>query len=349
MTLQPPGQSGSQPPAQGTPAPQIPPYSDCLKTPEKKKQPPLGVRILLRITAVLLSILLFVTLLAGIVIYDGQQLLSRDTLEELLDDLDEDDYEDSEILQMLQNEMVYWVGAILETEYGERIEVDRDDIVSFLEESTINEFLAEKATGYVRDILEGTRNTHVTTRELRKLYNENKETLEDELHIRISDQMDREIRKNLEQIDVDAMVQANVFDYLESDEGPTREARELLELISAVFSTDTLIIFCVIIVILIVALVLCNRLHPVGSLVHSGVPMIFAGLLIMLPLMLAGPVFMEIFRQSGGNMPTEVANTLTLLLSRCTSMLTTAPLVVLIAGGVFVIAGVVLKLIFKKK
>ena len=344
-------QAPRYPYGQPVPRPQTPPTPPVFAQPQpkKKKGPSLGVRILLRLMAIVLSLCLFVSLCAGILIYDGMQLLSEDNLQDLLDDLEEEDYKDNEVLLMVQDEMVYWVDAILENEAGIDIQPERDQILSFLEESTISTFLAEKASGYVRDILEDTRKTRVSTRELRNLYEENKQIMEEELDIHISSELNRQILENLEKIDVDAMLQENVFDYLESEDGPNRQMRKLMDLISKVFSGEGLTICCIIIGVLIIALLLCNRLHLPGSLTHSGIPMIFSGLLLMLPALLAGPVLMEIFEETGSAIPTQAQCVLTLLLSKCTSMLTTAPMAVLITGGVFVVAALVLKLIFKKK
>lgn len=58
--------------------------------------------------------------------------------------------------------------------------MERKQIISFLEETSVNEFWTEKAAGHLRDILEGARNTRPSNREL---------------DISIPEEMDRQIKE----------------------------------------------------------------------------------------------------------------------------------------------------------
>lgn len=309
----------------------------------------MGTRIILRCTAVLLSILLFVTLLTGIVIYDGKELLDPDNLYTLLDSLEADDYEDNELLLALQDEMVYWVNELFVHEYGSYYEFDRDDVVEFLEESSINQFLAEKAAGYVRDILEDTRKTKVTTKELKKLYKENKDLMEDKLDIHISSEIDRQVQENLERIDVNAMIEENLFDYIEAEGGIDDDVRDVLEWTSVIFSDNSFIICIVIAAVLAIALVLCNRLRPAGSLTHIGLPAFLAGGIMLLPVLLLETVFDGVIDTVELEMTRDAEKAVSLLLSECGDILTPAALIIATVGVVFLIAAPITKLIFKKK
>ena len=337
-------------PGPGVPYPGPAPRPNPAPAPEPpRKGPGIGTRIILRCIAVLLSIVLFSTLLVGIVIYDGKELLNPDNLYTLLDQLESEDYEDNELLLAVQNEMVYWVNELFTHEYGSYYHLERDDIVDFLEESTVNQFLAEKAAGYVRDILEDTRKTKVTTRELKKLYKENRDLMEEELGINISPEIDDQILENLEKIDVNAMIEENLFDYLDSENSIDRDLRNALELVSTVFSDSSFLICIIVAAILAIALVLCNRLRPAGSLMHIGLPMVLAGGIMVIPVLMAGPLFEGIFDAMDMEMTRDAERALTLLADRCGSILTPAPLTILIIGGVFLLLAPVMKLIFKKK
>ena len=96
---------------------------------------------------------------------------------------------------------------------------------------------------------------------------------------------------------------------------------------------------------LMIALVLCNRLKPVGSLNHCAIPMVVAGLLMLLPVLLAGPVL----SQMGSQIPREVMDVVMPLLSQSLSTVAAAPVVMIILGVVCILTAVTLKLFFKKK
>lgn len=343
-----PGGRPPMPPGGYRPDPGVP-YPGPVPRKPAKKGPGIGTRIILRCIAVLLSLVLFATLLVGILIYDGKELLDADNLYTLLDELESEDYQDNELLLAIQDEMVYWVNELFVHEYGSYYHLERDDIVDFLEESTIHAFLAEKAAGYVRDILEDTRKTKVTTRELKRLYKVNKDIMEEELGIQISPEIDDQIMENLERIDVNAMIEENLFDYLDAEGGIDDDLRDVLSLISAVFSDSSFLICIIIAAILAIALVLCSRLRPVSSLLHIGLPMVFAGGIMALPVLLAGPLFQMALDAVDMEMTRDAEYALTLLMSRCGSILTPAPMTILIIGGVFLLLAPVTKLIFKKK
>ena len=81
-----PGGRPPMPPGGYRPGPGVP-YPGPVPRKPAKKGPGIGTRIILRCIAVLLSLVLFATLLVGILIYDGKELLDADNLYTLLDEL----------------------------------------------------------------------------------------------------------------------------------------------------------------------------------------------------------------------------------------------------------------------
>lgn len=284
-------------------------------------------------------------MVAGIVIYDGMQLLSEDNFEELLDELTEGNFRNNQTLREVQDEMVGWVETTLTTQYGQPLPVEREQILSFLEESSVNDFLAEKTAGYLRDVLEGTRNTHISNRELEGLYRENKSLLERELDISIPEEMDRQIKENLRQIDPDSFLEETVFSQLEDENSTPAQLRQALKLLSTLFSPMGLAIWAAITFVLIVLVVLCCRLKPGASLLHCGIPMTIAGLALLLPVLLAGPVLEAVMGQAGA----QVQPFMALLVTECQSAMTPAPLAVAGVGLLFIICAPVLMVLSKTK
>lgn len=83
--------------------------------------------------------------------------------------------------------------ALAQQMLGEDIPVTAEQLQTFIEESTITEFVAEKASSLVDDVLSGTEVTTITAEDIMALVEENQQLIEETFQVELTDEMKQEI------------------------------------------------------------------------------------------------------------------------------------------------------------
>ncbi|MBE6978112.1 MAG: hypothetical protein E7438_05685 [Ruminococcaceae bacterium] len=95
------------------------------------------------------------------------------------------------------NALVDMLYSTMQEMLGEEVSITKEQLQSFVEESTVTEYMADKAAGYADDILNGTENTQITAEELTQLVKDNKQLIEQTFEIEITEEQMKEIEANV--------------------------------------------------------------------------------------------------------------------------------------------------------
>jgi len=82
--------------------------------------------------------------------------------------------------------LVDWAYDYVQSQFGEEMEITKEQVQEFVENSTVKDFVAEKAAGLVQDFYSGESNTTITTDEITELIEENAEILEEQFGLVIN-------------------------------------------------------------------------------------------------------------------------------------------------------------------
>ncbi len=177
---------------QAEPADVLPPETDFaapaaepvtyVKMPDGQKQSRVGKTIL----SVALSVLLFVVSLLSVAVVCVRYTVSESKIGSLLNDIDyvelfENAYEQTGFSEDTARTFV----EALSNHYHND-EITEENMAAFLEDSTVNEFLAEKISDYVEDVMKGTDNFKVTKREIKQLLRDNLSAINDHFDARVT-------------------------------------------------------------------------------------------------------------------------------------------------------------------
>ena len=229
-----------------------------------KKQLPAGVRFLLGFISVLLCIVLFVCSLVTILVADLSLLTSKGGLQKLIQDVlfstsapyrpgfspagvlpgrvpvrfstpEEDmmgginfgsidlsgiisgDGSSSAIADML-------FGILKEQFPEEELPISKEDVTNFVEESTLTEFISDKVSGIVVDVINGEVTTTITKEEVVELLEENKQLLEDTFKTEIPDEVIESVGTFVEESKLSETIQQSVADIVGVEIAPTTPA-----------------------------------------------------------------------------------------------------------------------------
>lgn len=309
------------------------------KTSEKKL--PLFLRILLAFTRVLLALLLVVSFLATAVVLDLQILTSPNAVDKLTDELlfppIASHIHLSEGPASAENPVTDLIFNYVEDQLAD-IGMTREDFDTFMEESTISDFLADKSASYVKDLINGTENTTITPEEIGQLIDENKALIEETFNVTIDDQAKQEVLDFVEENNVSDFVHKEVF-------APMREQSlgvgdytigTILESLRTLFSPTTLIILFVVDALLVAALFFASRMRLGSTLLYAGIPALLVGATLAIPTFFAQEL-----------LGTLLPPALTAPVLQLVGLLSPIHLTFLIAGAVATVAGIVLKCVFR--
>jgi hypothetical protein len=91
---------------------------------------------------------------------------------------------------------------------------------TFVEESTVTDYIADKFAGYAEDILSGTENTQITAEELIQLVEDNKGLIEETFQVEITDEQMAEIEANVttivEENDINATIRTEINNFMDA-------------------------------------------------------------------------------------------------------------------------------------
>jgi len=153
-------------------------WADTYEDPQPKKKtskkPHGAVRFLLQVLSFVLFFALVCATVTAALVADLRQATSQDGIKQLVTCALEGDGETAPLKEEL-------VEILVESMIQEEIEtgrIDKEQVRQLVEEPTLMEFVIDKASGYVDDFISGENNTEITTEEIMKQLEENKELLE---------------------------------------------------------------------------------------------------------------------------------------------------------------------------
>jgi uncharacterized membrane protein len=170
----------------------------------KIKKPPVGVRVLLGIVSVILCLALFCTTVVTMVITDLKVLTSKDGVQTIITQLvfagsqkkapvyrfqaagvGGVRLDDMQIPEGVLPEggsadfIVDFLYDYLSKEMDGELDISKEEVGALLEDSTIPEFVTDKMSSMVSDIITGESTTEITKDEILDLVEENKQIIED--------------------------------------------------------------------------------------------------------------------------------------------------------------------------
>ena len=191
------------------------------------------------------------------------------------------------------SELIDAVIEQIEAETGEDLPFTAEQVTTVIQESTISDYLSEKAASYADDILNGTENTVITTEEIVGLLEENQALLEQELDIQITPEFKEVFTQKVDEVvvqgDLNTVIRDTVNEAVDTaiqeatggmDTTAVREAMAFL-------ASDTLLYACIgICIALLLLLCLANWYNVPAGLTWAGMAAAISGGLLSLPIML---------------------------------------------------------------
>jgi len=270
---------------QGDPAPAV------SSAPAQRKKPHIAVRVLMQLLSFCLFIVLLVSLLAAAVAADFH-VVNLENLD-LGSILSSSEPSESDLSAKFLSELIDAVTEQIEAETGENLPFTAEQIAAAVLDSTVIDYLSEKAASYANDILNGTENTVITTEEIVGLLEENQVTLEQKLNIQITPEFKEAFVQRVDEVVVQGDLNTVIRDTLnEAVDTAIQEATGGMDTAAvreamAFLSSDTLLYACIgICIALLLLLCLANWYNVPAGLTWAGMAAAISGGLLSLPIML---------------------------------------------------------------
>lgn len=318
----------SEPVPQPIPEPIPEPAPAPVATPvPPRKKPHIALRILLQFVSFVLCICLSAGLLAGVALLDVHTLTSSGGINRIITALftaksapsvrpvsgaigtrfDEPVSGDftipSEIFDQAEdlgdsgtNFLIDFLYDTIASQTSEPLPVSKSQLQSFVEKSTVSDYLSEKIASYADDFLNGTENTVITTKEVLELLDENKDLIESEFGVEITPEIEQSLTLTVEKVIVDQDLNGTIRQNMDTigekilesvspipGESPIEwaELQALLQFISSDVLLWGVLLACLALILL---LCLANFYNVPAGLTWSAVPAIVIGLIVSLPL-----------------------------------------------------------------
>lgn len=191
------------------------------------------------------------------------------------------------------NGLVDWLYDQIAGSAEEELTISREQVQSFVEKSTVSDYLAEELAAFADDFINGTENAQITTDELMDLLEENEELLKSELQIELNPEVKEKLETSIEQIvvenDINTTIRQTVYDTVDSmlessSDGMNLEyLQETLQLLTSGGLFWTVAGVCLALVLL---LCLLNFYNVPAGLTWASIPCILAGILMSLPILI---------------------------------------------------------------
>ena len=100
--------------------------------------------------------------------------------------------------------------GILEEQGGEDLPISKEDVTNFVEQSTLPEFISDKVSGIVVDVINGEVTTTITKEDVVQLLEENKELIEDTFQTEIPEEVIESVGEFVEESKISESIQQSV-------------------------------------------------------------------------------------------------------------------------------------------
>ena len=173
---------------------------------------------------------------------------------------------------------------------GEDVPITKEQLQTFVEESTVTDYIAEKAAGYAEDIINGTENTQITAEELVQLVEDNRGLIEQTFEIEITDEQMAEIEANVTAIvqenDINGTIRTEINNVIESAgaEGSGIPLNEIMQTVR--FLSQDTVLYGAIGACVVLLLLLCgaNFYNIPAGMTWAAVPCILIGGVLAAPI-----------------------------------------------------------------
>ena len=177
---------------------------------------------------------------------------------------------------------------------GDEMPITKDQLQDFMENSTVSDYIAEKAAGFTDDILSGTENTQITAEELTQLMEENKSAIEQAFDVTITDEQMTEFKANIsavmEEQDINNTIRTEINTALDAATSEMEEAGiPLSQIMEGVrLLTQDSVLYGAIGICVLLILLLCgaNFYNIPAGMTWAAVPCIVLGGILSLPIAL---------------------------------------------------------------
>lgn len=168
---------------------------------------------------------------------------------------------------------------------GTETDVTKEQVENFINESTVSDYVSEKAASYVQDALTGEENTTITVDEIMDLIEENEALLEEHFDITVTDEMKQQIQTEatrvVEEEDLNGTVRQTINDAMDQpigDSGMT--VRDVLDVINELTSARVIALMIGIDLVLMGLLLLLSYYRPYRGLRRGAAAFLTMGLFL---------------------------------------------------------------------
>lgn len=269
-------------------------------------------KILLHILSVLLCIVLFAATLVTMLVADVKVATNKDNLQNVISStLSAPAWQVGPITAAAgDNLSVTDSGSLSDqlVEYayeamgGSELPFTIDEVKSFVEESTVKDFIAEKSASIISDIYTGEKTTDITADEIQQLLTENKDLIQEYFKVELDEESIQTMAQGIS--DMPAMQQireegiANMITGgtaapdTEADAPTTGTSSPnsmagMLDMVRT-YTSDTVLLCCIgVCAVLVALLFLCAWSKPYSAMFYSGSTFTLAGLIFLVPTLIA--------------------------------------------------------------
>ena len=301
-----------------------------MRSVKEHKKPIAPIRLVLQLLSLLLCITLTVGVIASVLISDLRALTSSGGIRTILESLttvtantddpallaplpaangltqlnattgeeesEEEDSEETELPQlsaaMLTNPdaLAAYLQSVAQAALGEETDISVEQVQTFITESTVMDFVSDKISDYIGDVLTGQQTASITSQDIMDLFEENEALLEETFQIQVTEEDKAELFAQVDQAmaeaDLDNTIRTGV-DAVMNESIPGLAGMslgDLLQRVGALSQVKVLILFIGICIVLAGLILLVNRYLPPRGLRWIGRSCTIAGFLMAAPL-----------------------------------------------------------------
>ena len=296
--------------------PVVPAKAKKVKKVRKPRSVP--VKILMGFLAFILCIVMFVVSLTGVAILNLRAIVSEDGISQIITQLIAGTPATGSTRPVLaggadaitvsssgdmSGMLVDWAYEMIQDQFGEELEITKDQVQNFVENSTVKDFVADKAAGLVEDFYSGNYETTITKDEVVQLMKENAPLLEEQFGLVITEEEISFVEDALEQSGMLEPIQENgLMGFIEQQTMGTapdgentivgesnsmmegmQTAREIIDVIRTATSFETVAILGAIFLVLLVLLFLVTGFSFPATFADTGIVLTLVGLIFSAP------------------------------------------------------------------
>ncbi|MBQ3542251.1 MAG: hypothetical protein IJA45_03900 [Oscillospiraceae bacterium] len=290
------------------------------KAKKAKKRRSAPVRILMGLIAFILCIVMFAVSVAGVLILNVRTAVSRDGIHKIVNQLVsgksaagpvrpalamgagayQQDYPAEEDMGGM---LVDWVYDVLKESFGEEMTATREQVQTFVAESTVKDLVADKVAGLVEDFYAGTSQTTITKDEITQMIQENKELIESQFGVVINQEALDAVDTMLKESEIlEPLEEQGLLGYIEQSmaggenpdeeggaqdsvdaEASLAEVKQVMEIVRTVTSYEAVAVLVGAFVLLMVLLFFVTGCSFPATLADTGVVLLLVGLIYGLP------------------------------------------------------------------